>query len=369
MSKLQSALRSGVETLETLASKYAIKVKPHPKYPNLVQLKYNQIDSPMGNELVQECRGPILDTSADYQFVARPFDKFFNQGEGHAAPIDWKSARVQEKLDGSLMIVYFYDGQWHVASSGTPDAGGEVNNAPGTTFQTLFWQTWEKMGYSTDDMQPNLTYMFELMTKYNRVVVQHPEPKLVLIGARNLLSGEEFHSMVFVDQFQVVREFPMHTLDQVLGSMEHFSGLEQEGFVVVDDHFRRVKIKHPAYLAAHHMVGSLSPKRLLEIVRQGETPEILAYFPEWTAEANALRIKYEDFVTEACIEYQKVRDIPVQKDFALAIKDSRHKSAMFTVRAKKVETLGQYYRELRLESLADMLGLRKETDEQVKVQD
>jgi hypothetical protein len=368
MSKLQTALRSGAETLDSLATKYAIKVKPHPRFPNLVQLKYNQIDSPMGDPLVQECRGIIFDTT-DWRIVARPFDKFFNQGEGHAAPIDWKTARVQEKLDGSLMILYHHDGAWHVASSGTPDAGGEVNNAPGTTFAQLFWNTWDNhMWYDPADLQPDLTYMFELQTKYNRVVVNHPEPKLVLIGVRNRISGEEYPSSTFDGLFQVVREFPMHTLDQVMASMEHFSGLEQEGYVVVDDHFRRVKIKHPAYLAAHHMVGSLSQKRLLEIVRQGETPEILAYFPEWTVEANALRVKYEDFVTEACIEYQKVRDIPVQKDFALAIKDSRHRSAMFTLRAGKVANLGEFYRGLRLESLCEMLGLKKEeADEQVEV--
>jgi hypothetical protein len=366
MSKLQTALRSGAETLDSLATKYAIKVKPHPRFPNLVQLKYNQIDSPMGDPLVQECRGVIFDT-ADWRIVARPFNKFFNQGEGHAAPIDWQTARVQEKLDGSLMILYWHDLEWHVASSGTPDAGGEVNNAPGTTFKDLFWQTWDAMGYDTDGLDTEVTYMFELMTKYNRVVVQHAEPKIVLIGARARESGQEIRSNAFGNQFQVVREFPMGSLDEVMASMEHFSGLEQEGYVVVDDLFNRVKIKHPAYLAAHHMVGSLSPKRLLEIVRQGETPEILAYFPEWTAEANALRIKYEDLVTEACIEYQKVRDIPVQKDFALAIKDSRHRSAMFTLRAKKIDNLGQFYRELRIESLADMLGLKEKPNEQVEV--
>lgn len=367
MSKLQTALRSGAETLDSLAAKYAIKVKPHPRFPNLVQLKYNQIDSPMGNELVQECRGPILDTAADFRYIARPFDKFFNHGEGHAKPIDWKSARVQEKLDGSLMILYFFDSEWHVASSGTPDAGGEVNNANGTTFKGLFWQTFEQMGYITNQMDPSRTYMFELMTKYNRVVVAHAEPKLVLIGIRVNTTGEELE-LHHAPQFQTVRQFPLGSLEEIEASMEHFSGLEQEGYVVVDASFNRVKIKHPAYLAAHHMVGSLSPKRLLEVVRQGETPEILAYFPEWAAEAEALRIKYEDLVTEACIEYQKVRDIPVQKDFALAIKDSRHRSAMFTLRAKKIDNLGQFYRELRIESLADMLGLKEKDNEQVEVQ-
>lgn len=336
-----------------------------------MQLKYSQVDSPMGNELVQECRGIIFDTT-DWRIVARPFNKFFNVQEGHAACIDWNTAKVQEKLDGSLMIVYFHEGLWRVASSGTPDAGGEVNNAPGTTFADLFWDTWNESGYLTRDLNPQLTYMFELMTKYNRVVVQHPKPRLVLIGIRNPETGQEsyVHTPGLAERFEAVKSFQLRTLEEVMASMEHFSGLEQEGYVVVDDSFNRVKIKHPSYLAAHHLVGGLSPKRLLEVVRAGETPELLSYFPEWKSEADAIRIKYEDLVTEACIEYQKVRDIPVQKDFALTIKDSRHKSAMFAVRAGKVENLGVFYRELRIEALADMLGLKEEKpDEQVAVQD
>jgi hypothetical protein len=316
----------------------------------------------MGIRLVQECRGAILDTTDGFEFVARPFDKFFNQGEGHAAPIDWRTARVQEKLDGSLMIMYHYADEWHVASSGTPDAGGEVNNANGTTFKKLFWDTFKMMGYDAGNIDPDLTYCFELMTKYNRVVVQHPEPELVLIGVRNPKTGEELPVNWYDANFRVAKEFPLGSLEEVEASMAHFSGLEQEGYVVVDASFNRVKIKHPAYLAAHHMVGSLSPKRLLEIVRQGETPEILAYFPEWTEEADNLRALLEGLVVEACVEYQKVRDIPVQKDFALAIQNSRHRPAMFALRAGKVETFSQFYRELRLESLADMLGLREKTD-------
>ena len=33
---------------------------------------------------------------------------------------------MQEKLDGSLCVAYYYQGDWHVATTGTPDAGGPV---------------------------------------------------------------------------------------------------------------------------------------------------------------------------------------------------------------------------------------------------
>src|SRR4051812_48509806 len=105
---VQEALRSGAETLATLEAKYAISAKRHGKYPQLVQLKYDQISSPFAEPLVRECRGIVLDEADGWRIVARPFDKFFNLGEQLAAEIDWASARPLEKLDGSLAIVYFY---------------------------------------------------------------------------------------------------------------------------------------------------------------------------------------------------------------------------------------------------------------------
>lgn len=355
MSKLQQALKSGAETLESLTAKYYIKVKQHPKFPELSMLKYDQINSNMSNELVQECRGIIFNTT-DWSIVARPFNKFFNYGEPLAAKIDWSTARVQEKLDGSLTIAFYYKGSWNAASSGTPDAGGNVNNS-NMTFSSLFWETWNKMGYGTLGMHPTLTYMFELMTKHNRVVVSHPEPKLVLIGARDTISGQEFNSMVFVDQFKVVREFGIRSLDEVKASMEHFSGLEQEGYVVVDGDFNRVKIKHPMYVTAHHMIDSLSPKRVLDIVRTGETPEILAHFPEWSNEISVIREKYQALISEVETEYNRISNIPEQKAFASEALKTRFSAALFTKRAGKVQNFTDYFRSFRLEALCDILGL------------
>lgn len=44
------------------------------------------------------------------RIVCRPFDKFFNSGEPDhkREPMDWATARVYEKLDGSLIKAYFY---------------------------------------------------------------------------------------------------------------------------------------------------------------------------------------------------------------------------------------------------------------------
>lgn len=56
--------------------------------------------------------------------VCYPFSKFFNAGEHHAANLEWPTAVFTEKLDGSLIKLYFLeaDGQWVVATNNTIDA-------------------------------------------------------------------------------------------------------------------------------------------------------------------------------------------------------------------------------------------------------
>lgn len=409
---VQNYLRNG-GSLKELTEKYAIKIKRHSIYPNLCQAKYDQIASPMGDPIVQSCRGIILNETQDWDIVARPFDKFFNEGEGHAAKIDWNTARVQEKLDGSLAIVYFYRGTWHMATSGTPDGSGQVGSH-GMTFSELFWKTWEDLNYDIDDLGTGCTYMFELMTKYNRIVVPHEQSRIVLLGVRHTLSGKEIPTgtveaairdarnyrppesarsiaaMGETVQFPVVREFPLHDSESIQKSFEMMDGLHQEGYVVVDHDFHRIKVKHPQYVAYHHLVGSLTPKKVLEAVRHGESPEILSYFPEWKAEFDDIGGKLAVLVQKYEDAYKSVKAIPVQKDFAIAVQKLGLPTApFFAVRkseqaalpaipagefvvltakrlaeaqAPKSEpiTFKQYFAEVRLESLAEWLNLKEE---------
>ena len=92
-------LRSGGK-LAQLAEEFGITPRRHGRYPNLVLLKYSQINSPMAERIVQECRGLILDEADQWRVVSAPYFKFFNYGEPHVATIDWSTARVYEKLDG-----------------------------------------------------------------------------------------------------------------------------------------------------------------------------------------------------------------------------------------------------------------------------
>lgn len=64
-----------------------------------VCFKYG-IEADFSDPLVCEARGIIIDV-VNQTVVCRPFDKFFNVQEQYAADIDWDTARVLEKIDGS----------------------------------------------------------------------------------------------------------------------------------------------------------------------------------------------------------------------------------------------------------------------------
>lgn len=89
---------------------YCLKIKKDEDY---TILSYNQIESDFYNPIVRECRGIILENST-LTPVCVPFYKFGNYGEGYVPDIDWSSARTQEKVDGSLIKVWYHNGKWRV---------------------------------------------------------------------------------------------------------------------------------------------------------------------------------------------------------------------------------------------------------------
>jgi len=341
----QSFLRSN--PLSDLTARYKVAVRRHREFPNLVFVKYDQIESPMAEPIVQECRGLILDEADDWSVVSFPFRKFFNHGEGHAAPIDWASARVYEKLDGSLMTLYWYGGGWRVASNGLPDASGAVEGRAGT-FADLFWDTFKEAGYAVpSERHRGLCYMFEMTTPYNRVVVQHARPRVTLIGCRDLEDGNypelAPESPAAELGWECVRCFPLTSADACLSAAKQLRAIEAEGFVACDARFNRVKIKSPQYVALALMKESFSARRMLEVVKANETEEFLTYFPEMRPLYEQVRARWESVCAAVEAEYARLTAIPTQKEFAAQATKTRFSAALFALRAGKAESVRQYF--------------------------
>jgi hypothetical protein len=283
------------DAIQTLKDKYFIKVNAHSKYPNLLQFKYDQLDSPMKEELVQECRGLILDSEDNWKVIAYPFNKFFSNGEFHAAKIDWDTAKFFDKIDGSMMFMYYYRGEWHVASSGLPDARGLTLDKK-TTFAELFWSIWDENKYEFESQ--NHTYIFELTSPITQVLVPQSKNKIQLIGARNLDTLQETYIELVGCNWPKVKWFDVSSLEEAQKLCMKMNPVEREGFVIRDAEFNRVKLKSPQYVALSHLGLTLEEikdlgldqgkydkktqeKWILKIIQINECDEFLNYHPQY----------------------------------------------------------------------------------------
>jgi hypothetical protein len=359
---IQKFLRSG-GTLEQLTAKYAVKAKRHPTFNSLVHLKYNQIESPFAEPVVQNCRGLILDESNDWAIVCRSFDKFFNYGEILAAAIDWSTARVEEKLDGSLCNLYWYGDQWNVSTTGTPDAGGFTMNSQlqgSQTYEELFWQTFNGAGHDETLLQRGLTYSFELMTPFNKVVVPHRVSKVALLAVRDTLTDVQLDAKKWGAYLKIptTTTLPLQNWEDCVAAAKKIDPTQSEGYVVVDAQWNRVKMKAPAYVALAHMRDSAaSPKRVLEVIRTGESTEFLAYFPEWKPTFDAVRDAYNKFADQIDADYASSKNIGVQKDFAFEAMKTAWPDALFQLRRGRYTNARDYLKGVRIKQLMEKLSV------------
>lgn len=356
--------------LKELQVRYAIKANFHSEYPNLVQLKYDQIDSPMKSEIVQECRGLILDMKNNWNVVAFPFAKFFNHEEHHADKIDWKTARFWEKIDGSLMFVYWYDGKFHVASSGLPDARGEVSDNS-TTFKELFWKTWNEMGYELP-RDKRTTYIFEMTSPLTMVLVPQTENKITLIGARDLNTMCEIDIDLVKENWNKVKSFPISSIEEAEQLCVSMNPMTQEGFVITDGKFGRVKLKSPQYAAISHLGltpeeiqekglrmdkydGNTQERWMLKIIMINECSEFLAYYPQYKKLYEKVHSRYKKLVTETEKLYDSVKHITNQFEYASHVKDHPLSGVFFQLKTNRIASVADGIRNTDASKLQKIL--------------
>lgn len=346
-------------------------------YEKKILLKYDQIESDMSCPEVQECRGLILERDT-WKVMGMSFFKFFNHGEGNAAKIDWNTAQVLEKLDGTMIQVYWdwHKNEWFAATTGMAEAEGEVNNKMGTTFNDLFWQTVRNYNPIFKNLlDKSFTYVFELTTPFNIVVKPHGESSATLLMIRSNQTLEEVSYETVVAsgkwlQVPVVKSFDLNAKD--FGALiRTFEGMpwSEEGYVVVDGNFNRVKIKNPAYLAVHHLKGKTAEHNIMTIVKSNEIEEFGSTFPERKEELLKLKANYDlllNKLSDVWVELQpklpKNITASERKNYATAVFEVTKKYGLdsftnlyFALQTGKVETITEYMMEFEDKKLYKML--------------
>ena len=382
MLKIQQFIKDHV-AWETLLSEkpYCIQVSRDTILGHkLIMFKYSQIDSDFNNPVVRECRGLILDEDT-LEPVVVPFFKFGNYGESYCPNIDWTSARVLQKVDGSLIKIVRIDDKLLISTNGTIDAfKAPVAEQIGCRFKSfgeIVVSVLASKGISTDDFSCGSTYMFELVSPWTRVVVPWKDNDLFLLGIRDNKTFKEtlpFDSQLS-SKFKTPKIYPLKTLDECVNATKELPW-DDEGYVVVDKNFNRVKIKSIAYVAAHHLKnnGVMSYARAVELARANEIAEVVAYFPEFMDALNDVKTKYEALEKEFSRIDESVNKWIVdngydkkpwlienggaeRKKLAMwAFKETKHPNVVFGLIDKKYESSAEWLKTVRADMIVKWLG-------------
>ena len=215
------------------------------------------------DEITLQTRGLVTDNEGN--IIVRPFNKFFNIEEGKHTPTE--EFEVYEKMDGSLGILFFYEGKWIVATRGSF-----------TSDQSVKAQELLRSKYIVESIPKGYATLFEIIYPENRIVVNYgDEEKLVVLGMTSRVSGKEmdYNSLLNVHNesgMSVVKKYDgINDYKQLKGRIEN----NQEGFVVKFTNGERIKIKGEEYLRLHKIMTNLSTTAVWEVLSNGDNIENL----------------------------------------------------------------------------------------------
>jgi len=341
MLEVQKYLISG-KTLDDLTDDLAIKACHHPDLP-LVILNYNQIESsPKTHPIVRECRALTLDTR-DWSIVARSMERFFNWGEvaDEMPDFDFSDFIIQSKEDGSLVLVYHFDGEWHINTRGS--------FAKDTMqFQDFTWTEGilralnvDKLSSLENHLDKNVTYICEFCSTWNKIVRTYSDPIVYLLTAfegKRELTWDELDAIQngIMSAPDIISFKSIEEIQEFIKEQEE-NDPTFEGVVIRDRAGRRWKVKSATYLGLHRLRGEgdnvWNPKHLIPFILTGEDDELLTYFPE----VRGTFYEYKCCVLNAYADLVELWgdnwSIEDQKEFALAIKDeSPFAGILFNIR-------------------------------------
>lgn len=267
------------------------------------------------NWFERHSRGLIMDMNGN--IIARPFDKFFNAGE-QMPNAGTKVVAIREKMDGFLVIVYWWQGAWRAASRGsltgphTELATKMLANSPARKFG-----------------ETSHTFLFEAIHPSTRIIVDYgTREDLVLIGGIHTETGaviNEFGLDWRAQLWGIAR--PHDFIDEnetIVSLVNSWPGEAAEGVVLTYSDGLRLKVKSPYYVALHRAKFGLTERAVFHAETTNRLQELIDSLPVECHQpvrdlAKVIRKDLKHILAEA---HQYLRDEPESdKEFALRIKE------------------------------------------------
>jgi len=215
-------------------------------------------------------------------------------------------------------------------------------------------------GEKLTDPMKNATHVFELVGPHNRVVIPYKEVELYYLTSVNNETFEEYEDEAF-DSFRKPKEYSFNSLEETVEftKSEGFNSFRNEGFVVKDGNYNRVKIKTEDYLRIHRMRGETNPTplRFLELMRTNEQEEFLSYFPEYRPEYDSFKEKYINYLhklDELTDYFCSIKDLN-RKEFAMKAKETFCPTYLFGLLDDRWYTAIEYMQQVRDKNLVEAI--------------
>lgn len=264
--------------------------------------------------------------------MCRPMKRFYNHGTEHAAKINLHDAAFMLKLDGSCIKVWWdsINEQWSVGTRGMAKAHtkiGGLHMESGFTFTTLFKRAVggdQKFDEFCLELDKNNTYVFELCSPYNKVVVPYPNTFITILAVIETQTGKEFNIWGLPQSkfYLPVERFDLASAEAMLEFINAQNPAHFEGLVMLDlSNHNRVKVKHPGYLAIASVRDSMSsPRNVMELILLDKIDDAIPLLEGEVLEfAKTLQVQTANFLqkNEQVWLELKAKGLPSRKDFAL----------------------------------------------------
>jgi RNA ligase len=253
------------------------------------------------NEATEQCRGVIVD--ADWNIVARPFNKFFNYEEllemGREIPN--LPFEVYEKLDGSLGILYWgNDGLPYISTRGS-------FNSDQAKHATQILHT--KYADKFDLLDKSKTYCFEIIYPEDLHVVTYKGiDDIFLIGVFDIETGVEDNIKNWNHVFNTTELYD--GISDYTTIRDMFSGENKEGFVIRFSNGFRMKLKFAEYWKLHFLKTGFSEKNIYRALRNGDTAYIEDTMQMFDEEH---QLYYMNIINKYTLLYNKVLNTAMEE--------------------------------------------------------
>lgn len=194
------------------------------------------------------------------------------------------------------------------------------------TYRDLFDRALKNNRFELDYFKryPGYTFIFELVSPLNRIVVPYQKTELYFLGVRNNKTLQEWLPYDFEDKtltkhFSCPRLYDIQTVEQAIDVAKTL-GADKEGFVLVDENFNRVKVKGSEYLAMHLLRNNtLSQRNFLEAILENKQDDLVAFFPEYEPFIRNIEKKMNNYIKNVESALKMANYDLNKKDFALEV--------------------------------------------------